>query len=84
MKDELGGKIMKKLLGLKAKTYSYLLNSGNQNKKNKTSVMIRKLKIENYKNCLGATQLEDKINYLEKYETDVDNLVKDHRDFLRE
>ena len=33
MKDELGGKIMKKLLGLKAKTYSYLLNSGNQNKK---------------------------------------------------
>ena len=53
-------------------------------KKNKTSVMIRKLKIENYKNCLGATQLEDKINYLEKYETDVDNLVKDHRDFLRE
>ena len=46
--------------------------------------MIRKRKIENYKNCLGATQLEDKINYLEKYETDVDNLVKDHRDFLRE
>ena len=33
MKDELGGKIMKKLLGLKAKTYSYLINNGNQNKK---------------------------------------------------
>ena len=45
MKDELGGKIMKKLLGLKAKAYSYLINNGNQNKKNKNSVMIRKLKI---------------------------------------
>ena len=84
MKDELGGKIMKKLLGLKTKTYSYLINNGNQNKKNKNSVMIRKLKIENYKNCLEATQLENKINYLEKYEIDEDNLVKDHRDFLKE
>ena len=45
MKDELGGKIMKKLLGLKAKTYSYLINNGNKNKKNKNSVTIRKLKI---------------------------------------
>ena len=45
MKDELGGKIMKKLLGLKAKTYSYLINNGNQNKKNKNSVTIRKRKI---------------------------------------
>ena len=26
----------------------------------------RKLKFENYKNCLEATQLENKINYLEK------------------
>ena len=45
MKDKLGGKIMKKLLGLKAKTYSYLINNCNQNKKNKNSVTIRKLKI---------------------------------------
>ena len=28
--------------------------------------MKRKLKFENYKNCLEATQLENKINYLEK------------------
>ena len=26
----------------------------------------RKLKFENYKNCLEATQLEDKISHLEK------------------
>ena len=28
--------------------------------------MKRKLKFENYKNCLEATQLENKINHLEK------------------
>ena len=28
--------------------------------------VIRELKLENYKNCLEATQLDDKINYLEK------------------
>ena len=28
--------------------------------------MERKLKFENYKNCLEATQLESKIKYLEK------------------
>ena len=29
-------------------------------------VIKRKLKFENYKNCLEATQLENKINQLEK------------------
>ena len=28
--------------------------------------MERKLKFENYKNCLEATQLDNKIKYLEK------------------
>ena len=28
--------------------------------------MKRKLKFANYKNCLEATQLENKINYLKK------------------
>ena len=31
----------------------------------------RKLKFENYKHCLEATQLENKINHLEKNEIDV-------------
>ena len=37
-------------------------------KKQKTqkSVIKRKLKFENYKNSLEATQLDNKINYLEK------------------
>ena len=29
-------------------------------------IKIKKLKFENYKNCLEATQLENKINHLEK------------------
>ena len=31
--DELGGKIMKEFLGLKEKTYSYLLDNGSEDKK---------------------------------------------------
>ena len=39
-------------------------------------VIIRKLKFENYKNCLGATQLEKKIIYLEKNKIDIHSLNK--------
>ena len=35
MKDELGGEIMKKFVGLRAKTYSYLNHDGSENKKGK-------------------------------------------------
>ena len=40
-----------------------------KSKKQKTQkkcVIKRKLKFRNYKNCLEATQLDKKINYLEK------------------
>ena len=33
MKDELGGKIMTKFVGLRAKPYSYLIDNGNEDKK---------------------------------------------------
>ena len=39
-------------------------------------VMKRKLKFENYKNCLEATQLENKINHLEKYKTGIDSFKR--------
>ena len=39
-------------------------------------------KFENYKNCLEATQPENKINHLEK-KIDVDILKKDHKEFVK-
>ena len=58
MKDELGRKIMRKFVGLRAKTYSYLIDDSSEHKKakgTKKCVIKRKLKFENYKNCLQAT-----------------------------
>ena len=52
-----------------AKTYSYLIDNGSKDKKakgTKKGVIKRKLKFKDYKNCLKATQLENKINKLEK------------------
>ena len=60
---------MTKFVGLREKTYSYLIDEGSEDKKakgTKKHVIKRKLKFENYKNCLKATQLENKVNYLEK------------------
>ena len=77
MKNELGGKLMTKFVGLRAKTYIYLIDDGSKDKKAKSTkkcVMKRTLKFGNYKNCLKATQLENKINYLEKNKIDIGTL----------
>ena len=69
MKEELGRKIMKEFFGLRAKTYSSLIDGGSEDKKAKGAkkfVIKRKLNFENHKNCLEGTQLKSKINYLEK------------------
>ena len=42
----------------------------------KKCVIKRKLKFENYKNCLEATQLENKIKYLEKNRIDKGSIKK--------
>ena len=86
MKDELGGKGMTKFFGLKAKTYSNLTCDGSEDKKvkgTKMCVIKRKFKFENYKNCLEATQLENKINHLEKDKTNIDRIRKNHKEFVR-
>ena len=44
--------------------------------KEQKSVIKRKLKFENYKNCLEAIQLENNMNHLEKNKTDIDNIEK--------
>ena len=73
MKDELGEKIMTKFVGLRVKSYYlWLLNR----QRTKICLTKRKLKFENYKNCLEATQLENKINYLEKNKINIDSLKK--------
>ena len=54
-------------------------------KKQKTQKNIskKKLKFENYKNCLEPTQLENKINYLEINNTNIDSIKKYHKQFIR-
>ena len=58
MKDELGGKMMIVFSAFRPKTYSYLTDNSNANKKAKGTqncVIKRKIKFENYKHCLGAS-----------------------------
>ena len=79
MKAELGRKIMTKFVGLRGKNYSYLIDDGIEDKKAKDTkkcVIKRKLKFENYKNCLEATQLDHKIKYLGNDKIDIDSIKK--------
>ena len=60
---------MTKFVGLKAKTYRYLIDYGNKDKEAKDAekcIMKRKLEFEDYKNCLEATQFDNKIIDLQK------------------
>ena len=77
MKDKLRGKIRTKFVGLRAKTASYLIDDSSEDNKAKGTtkcVIKRKLKLENYKSCLEATQLENKIKHPEKNEINIDSL----------
>ena len=54
-KYELGGKIMKEFVALRAKTYSYLMDDDSEHKKakgTKKCVIKRRLMFENYTDCL--------------------------------
>ena len=58
MKDQLGGKIMSKFATLTPKTYSYLIDGNDENKKAKATkkcVVKRKVKVEDYKRCSEAS-----------------------------
>ena len=51
MKDELGIKIITKFVGVRAKTYSYLIDDDSEDKKAKRPKKVchkKNLKIENY------------------------------------
>ena len=77
MKNELGWQIMKKLDGLKAKMSGYLKDNNDEDKKAKDTkrwIIKTKLKSKDYKKCLKASQIENRINYLEKQEIYADSL----------
>ena len=66
MKDEIGEKMIIKFVRLTAKISSYLIGEGSENKKakgTKKSATKRKVKL---KNCLEATQPENKQIIYEK------------------
>ena len=76
---------MKEFVGLRAKTYSYLIDDGSEDKKakgTKKCVIKRKLKFQDYRNCLEAVQVKRKINYLRKKKIDVDSLKEDQKEFV--
>ena len=63
----------------RAKPYSYFIDDSLEDKKakgTKKCVIKRKLKFQNYKNCLEANQIKNKINHLEKNKTDIDSIKK--------
>ena len=77
MKDELGGGILKKLVGLRAKSYSCLKENKYENKKatgTKKCLKKRKLEFRDYKNCLKSAQTNGTLKYLEKEKLNVGNL----------
>ena len=45
--------------------------------------VIKKLKFEDYKNCLEAAQIENKINHLENSKINVHSLKEDHKEFIK-
>ena len=60
MKDELGGKIMTEFVALRPKTYSYLTHDCEEDRKakgTKKCVVKRKLKFNDYKDCLLNNQI---------------------------
>ena len=83
MKGELNGRIITKLVRLRAKIYNYLKDDGNKDKKSKrhkTCIIKRKFNFENYKNSSEVAQLENKINHLEKNESHIESIKKDHKE----
>ena len=54
-----------------------------QDKRHKKVFHKGKLKFQNYKLCLEATQLENKINQLEKNKLAVDSLGENHKEFTK-
>ena len=63
MEDELGGKIMEKILALRPKMYSYLTDDDHVDQKaknKKKSVIKQEIKFQSCKECLDNTKITPK------------------------
>ena len=80
MENELGRKIMKKNCWIESKDLQSLQI---KNKNQKECVIKSKLKFENYKNCLEATQLVNKVSYVEKNKIDTDSIKENQKKFIK-
>ena len=66
--------------------YSYLKDNNDEHKRakgTKKCVIKRNRKFIDYKKCLKEPQIENKINYLEKKQTDVDCIKEDKRESVK-
>ena len=71
---------------MRPKTRSYLTDNNDENKKargTKNCSLKIKLKVEYYKYCLESTQLENKINQLEKYKLNIYIIQENHKEFIK-
>ena len=62
MKDELVEQVMKEFVGLRAKTYNYLKENNDEDKKlkgkKKCAMKRKKLEFPDYESCLKAAQID--------------------------
>ena len=77
MKDELGKKLMTEFASLRPKTYVYLTDNNNENKKAKRTKRVSKHQ------CLEVTQLETKINQSRNNKLDMNSLRENHEEFIK-
>ena len=77
---------MKEFVRLRTKTHSYLKYNHDEDKKakgTKKCVIKRKLKFQDYKNCLEAAQIENKIDHLEKNVIQAYSPKKDKKELIK-
>ena len=91
-KDELGGKIMKEFVGLRAKTYAYLMDNDSEKKQTKVTkkfVIKGILKFNDYEDCLFnnkvilKSQQRLKSDYHDVYTERVNKIVLSSNDDKR-
>ena len=91
-KDELGGKIMTLFVGVRAKTYAYLMDDDSENKRakgTKKCIIKRRFMVKNYEHCLLNNKIILKLqqrfksDYHEVYTEEVNKITLSSNDDKR-